>query len=52
LTGSDEHGQKIADTAAKIEADTGKPCSPQDVCDKYAGEFKAMNEKLLISNDW
>lgn len=32
LTGSDEHGQKIANTAAALGIE------PIDICDKYAGE--------------
>lgn len=32
LTGSDEHGQKIANTAASLGVE------PIDICNKYAGE--------------
>lgn len=32
-TGSDEHGQKIANTAAALGV------QPIDICDKYAGEY-------------
>ncbi|CAM9158865.1 unnamed protein product [Ectocarpus sp. 8 AP-2014] len=44
-TGSDEHGQKIANTAAKLGL------QPIDICDKYAGKFQELNKRLLISND-
>jgi methionyl-tRNA synthetase len=46
VTGTDEHGQKIAETAEREKV------TPQEICDKYAGEFQALNTKLLISNDW
>eukprot|EP00316_Scyphosphaera_apsteinii_P000472 CAMPEP_0119316882 /NCGR_PEP_ID=MMETSP1333-20130426/41235_1 /TAXON_ID=418940 /ORGANISM="Scyphosphaera apsteinii, Strain RCC1455" /LENGTH=934 /DNA_ID=CAMNT_0007322657 /DNA_START=1 /DNA_END=2805 /DNA_ORIENTATION=- len=45
LTGSDEHGQKIADTAK----DQG--IEPIELCDQCVMKFKALNERLLISND-
>ena len=45
LTGTDEHGQKIADTAEKAGV------KPIDICDKYAGQFQDLNAKLSISND-
>lgn len=45
LTGTDEHGQKIANTAH----DMGK--EPIDVCDLYATGFQALNQRILISND-
>ncbi|CAM9290452.1 unnamed protein product [Chrysoparadoxa australica] len=45
-TGTDEHGQKIANTAA------GMGLKPIDICNKYAGNFQALNKRLLISNDF
>mmetsp|Transcript_27234 Transcript_27234/g.45410 ORF Transcript_27234/g.45410 Transcript_27234/m.45410 type:complete len:787 (-) Transcript_27234:75-2435(-) len=45
VTGSDEHGQKIANTAAA----QGK--EPIDICDKYVTGFKSLNQRILISND-
>lgn len=45
LTGTDEHGQKVAKTAEKA----GIP--PQAFCDKIASEFKDMAGWLNISND-
>lgn len=45
LTGTDEHGQKIANTA---EAQGLKPI---DICDKYAGEFQRLNRRMRVSND-
>ncbi|EPR59974.1 methionyl-tRNA synthetase [Toxoplasma gondii GAB2-2007-GAL-DOM2] len=45
LTGTDEHGQKIANTAERL----GK--TPQEICDFYAAGFQAMNAKLCVSND-
>lgn len=45
LTGSDEHGQKIANTAKK------KGLEPIDICDLHVGQFKELNKRLLISND-
>lgn len=50
MTGSDEHGQKIANTAAKLGL------QPIDICDKYAGEIficglvhRFLPVRLLIS---
>ncbi|QKF94573.1 methionyl-tRNA synthetase [Fadolivirus algeromassiliense] len=48
LTGTDEHGQKIADTAAN----QNPPLSPLELCDKYVAEFKNLNNKLNISYDF
>jgi len=45
LTGADEHGQKIANTAA----DQGK--QPIEICDKYVTGFKCLNQRMLITND-
>lgn len=45
LTGLDEHGQKVAQTAA----DQG--VSPQEFVDRIAGRFVAMWERLGISYD-
>ena len=45
LTGTDEHGQKIANRA---ETEGVKPI---DICDKYANGFVELNKKLRISND-
>lgn len=45
LTGSDEHGQKIAETAAKSNA------TPISICDQYSTGFRVLNQRLLISNN-
>jgi methionyl-tRNA synthetase len=45
LTGTDEHGQKVAKTAEAA----GK--SPRDFCNDIAGQFQAMCGLLNISND-
>jgi len=45
LTGTDEHGQKIAESAEKV----GR--SPKEHCDFYAKKLLDLNKKLLISND-
>ena len=45
LTGTDEHGQKIANRA---ETEGVKPI---EICDKYANGFMDLNKKLRISND-
>ncbi len=45
LTGTDEHGQKIQQSAR------AKGVEPQAFVDAIAPEFKAMCEKLEISND-
>eukprot|EP00339_Tiarina_fusa_P009146 CAMPEP_0117074326 /NCGR_PEP_ID=MMETSP0472-20121206/52359_1 /TAXON_ID=693140 ORGANISM="Tiarina fusus, Strain LIS" /NCGR_SAMPLE_ID=MMETSP0472 /ASSEMBLY_ACC=CAM_ASM_000603 /LENGTH=783 /DNA_ID=CAMNT_0004799289 /DNA_START=109 /DNA_END=2460 /DNA_ORIENTATION=- len=45
VTGSDEHGQKIANTAA----DQGK--EPIDICNKYVTGFQSLNQRILITND-
>ena len=45
LTGSDEHGQKVASKAAK------DGITPKENCDKWVKGFKKMNSGLLMSND-
>lgn len=45
LTGTDEHGIKIFQTAR----DQG--ISPQELCDRYAAQFKAILPQLNIGND-
>ncbi len=45
LTGTDEHGQKIQQSAAK------RGVEPQAMVDDIAAEFKAVCGKLEISND-
>ncbi len=47
VTGSDEHGQKIANTAAGYDP----PIKPIDLCDRFVTGFKVLNQRLLISND-
>lgn len=46
LTGTDEHGQKIAQTAEKMGM------SPIEICDLYSKQFKELNLSLNISNDF
>jgi methionyl-tRNA synthetase len=45
LIGMDEHGQKVAQTAAE------EGVTPQVLTDRLAGEFQAVWRELLISND-
>lgn len=45
LTGTDEHGSKIAETAAKVGI------SPQELADKNSNLFKKLLVELNISND-
>jgi len=45
LTGTDEHGQKIAKTAE------AQGIQPIDICNKYSSEFIKLNRRLLVSND-
>lgn len=45
LTGLDEHGQKVQQTAQK------RGVSPQQCCDEVAALFKALCVELNISND-
>ena len=44
-TGTDEHGQKIADTAKAAGV------SPKELCDKYVNEFTKMNTLLQTTED-
>jgi methionyl-tRNA synthetase len=44
LTGSDEHGQKVAASAEK----SGR--TPIEHCDFYVNAFKNLNNRLGISN--
>ncbi|KAF8821339.1 methionyl-tRna synthetase [Cardiosporidium cionae] len=46
LTGTDEHGQKIANTAAR------QGLAPIEICNRYCKEFQLLNEKLSLSNDY
>lgn len=47
LTGVDEHGQKVQQSAAKQDR------SPQEFCDEMSGYFKSLCERLDISyNDF
>jgi len=45
LTGTDEHGSKVAESAEKAGL------SPQELCDKNSGVFKKNWEKLNIEYD-
>ena len=45
LTGTDEHGQKVAKTAEK------EGMEPKAFCDKIAQSFIDMTDQLNISND-
>jgi methionyl-tRNA synthetase len=45
LTGTDEHGMKIAGSAASAGM------KPLDLCTKYSDGFRALNQRLNISND-
>jgi len=45
-TGTDEHGQKIAATAAS------EGVTPLENCTKYKNAFVALNERLNISNNY
>ena len=45
-TGSDEHGQKIAEAAETAG------CAPIELCDKYVAAFQDLNAlRVKISND-
>jgi methionyl-tRNA synthetase len=46
LTGTDEHGQKVAESAEK------EGLNPQDYCDKISPRFEEAWKKLNISNDF
>lgn len=46
MTGSDEHGKKIEQTAAKAGV------KPIDICNKFAEGFQRLNTQLLVSNDF
>ena len=45
LTGTDEHGQKVASSAEKL----GR--NPLEHCDIYANGFMALNQRLAVSNN-
>ena len=45
LTGSDEHGQKIANVSEE------KGITPIELCNACVAQFKDLNARLLISND-
>lgn len=45
VTGADEHGQKIANTAEAMGQE------PIDICNKYVTGFQCLNQRTLVSND-
>ena len=45
LTGTDEHGQKIEQSALKNNS------TPQEITDKFSLRFKELAELMNISND-
>lgn len=45
LTGTDEHGMKVQQAAAKAGVD------PQEFCDKVAGTFKDLTARVNLSNE-
>ncbi len=46
LTGTDEHGKKIQETAKSLGI------APIDLCDKYSEEFQQMNCKMQVGYDY
>lgn len=46
MTGTDEHGEKIATTAEK------EGVTPKELADRYAAEFKEMDELLDVQYDY
>jgi len=46
MTGTDEHGQKVAEAAAE------QGVAPIQLCDKYVELFKSLNKQLNISYDF
>ena len=46
LTGTDEHGKKIEESAKKYNV------TSSELCDKYAAEFKNLNDKLKTDYDY
>jgi len=44
-TGSDEHGQKIAEAAEAAGV------RPIELCDRYVAAFQTLNAKIAVSND-
>ena len=46
LTGTDEHGESVADAAAAAGI------SPQDLADRNAARFRALTDVLELSNDF
>ena len=47
LTGADEHGQKIADTAAGKDP----PIKPIELCDRHVAQFQALDKTLSADFD-
>lgn len=46
MTGADEHGQKIAQVAEN------EGLQPIQICDRYCLGFRALNQRLNVSNDF
>lgn len=57
-TGTDEHGQKVAETAAvkrmhlEVQRTHTTDLTPIELCDMYVAEFQGLNNRLNISNDF
>ena len=45
VTGTDEHGEKVAKTA------TAEGVEPIELCDRYVRGFRCLNQRIGISND-
>lgn len=45
MTGADEHGQKIATTAA------ARGLKPIELCDQYVAAFQELNKRLRVTNN-
>ncbi len=52
LTGTDEHGQKVQQAAAKRGIDPNDTDALRAYCDGYAQRFKDAWKELEIGNDW
>src|SRR5471030_1895074 len=46
LTGTDEHGEPVADAAAAVGV------APKELADRNAARFRALAEPLELSNDF
>jgi methionyl-tRNA synthetase len=52
MTGTDEHGKKIAESAEKRSIKEKRDVQPIDICNEYSGKFQELNARLSVQPDF